>query len=595
MNEGADESEQALSLKKIMRLDLNDLCAEHLAKFPGMTGWFEPKLLLKLLLNVIVSQMFGQYADRRLVHAALDKQSPSESRDWTDVTKETQRDDGDVWIDYIADLGDGFDATYAMAYLLAQPHLEIRGYTELIPRASALIMGGDAVYPTASRDSYNNQLRKPYSMAWPDTFEKDGPPVFALPGNHDWYDGLVVFLAIFCRTKASKIGNWRTRQRRSYFSAKVAENWWVWGIDIALVRDMDQPQADYFVDAATNMPSGANIILCSAEPGWYEAEREGDSFRTLDYAASIAKNAERNLRIPLIISGDSHHYARYEGQDGQFITSGGGGAFLHGTHGLKDAIAAPWLKRTPQALKLKHVYPSKELSRELLNGDLQFFQNNKEFGYTLSTLYWIFASAITYAPAWEMFLVVPLLLGVILWGYSRYQEEKFSGETLAYSVAQALAHSVVIWFFACAALWLAGLSSWKIPWFVWLPLLAAAIIPIGARIASLIFGLYLKLTCKYADRNHNDAFSAMKLDGYRSFLRLRIRGNEITVFPIGIDSVPSRGGWRRNENRGLASPSHFEPTRRMDPHLIEPLITISAADGLSSGDVEIRHEVISKQ
>lgn len=584
-----------LSQKEVMRLDLNDLRAEHLSQFPGMTGWFEPKLLLKLLLNVIVSQMFGQYADRRLVHAALDKQSPTESRDGTDVTKETKRDDGDVWIDYIADLGDGFDATYMMAHLLAQPSLNVQGHHDSLPRAGALIMGGDEVYPTASRDSYNNRLRKPYSMAWPDTFEMDGPPVFALPGNHDWYDGLVVFLAIFCRTKSSKIGNWRTRQRRSYFSARVAENWWVWGIDIALVRDMDQPQADYFVDAATNMPSGANIVLCSAEPGWYVAESEADSFRTLDYAASIAKNAKRNLRIPLIISGDSHHYARYEGQDGQFITSGGGGAFLHGTHGLKDKIAAPWLKRASQTLELRHVYPSKDLSRTLLDGDLQFFQKNKEFAYALGTIYWIFATSITFAPIWEMFLAVPLLLGAGLWSYSRYQEETFSRETLAYSGTQAIAHSIVIWLFAAIALWLSSWSPWAIPWFIWLALMALPIVPIGARVAGLIFGLYLKLTCKYADRNHNDAYSAMKLDGYRSFLRLRIRGDAITVFPIGLDRVPRRTEWRLNANRGPNSPSIFEPAGGMNPQLIEPPIVITAGAGLSSADVETKHDVVSKQ
>ena len=39
---------------------------EHVPLFPRMTGWFNPKLLGKLLLNVVVSDLFGQYADRRL-------------------------------------------------------------------------------------------------------------------------------------------------------------------------------------------------------------------------------------------------------------------------------------------------------------------------------------------------------------------------------------------------------------------------------------------------------------------------------------------------------------------------------------------------
>ena len=40
--------------------------------YPDMAHWFNPVLLGKLLLNVIVSQTFGQYADRRLMVAALD-------------------------------------------------------------------------------------------------------------------------------------------------------------------------------------------------------------------------------------------------------------------------------------------------------------------------------------------------------------------------------------------------------------------------------------------------------------------------------------------------------------------------------------------
>jgi hypothetical protein len=38
-----------------------------LAKYPKMTAWFNPGLLAKLLWRVIVSDLFGQYADRRLI------------------------------------------------------------------------------------------------------------------------------------------------------------------------------------------------------------------------------------------------------------------------------------------------------------------------------------------------------------------------------------------------------------------------------------------------------------------------------------------------------------------------------------------------
>ena len=85
--------------------------------------------------------------------------------------------------------------------------------------------------------------------------------MFAIPGNHDWYDGLVNFLAFFARQKLTPIGNWRTQQRRSDFAARLIILCWLWAIDIALVADMDQPQADYFVAVAKAMPQGGSVIL----------------------------------------------------------------------------------------------------------------------------------------------------------------------------------------------------------------------------------------------------------------------------------------------------------------------------------------------
>src|SRR6476619_3701082 len=99
--------------------DLTKLTAEtvrvsHLQHFPPMTGWFEPVRLFKLLLRVIISDVFGQYADRRLISAALDPVSEKSLRDRVDISHSMAKDKTKaVWFDYVADLGDGFDATYA--------------------------------------------------------------------------------------------------------------------------------------------------------------------------------------------------------------------------------------------------------------------------------------------------------------------------------------------------------------------------------------------------------------------------------------------------------------------------------------------------
>jgi len=102
---------------------------EDLAKYPKMTSWFRPYVLAKLLWRVIVSDLFGQYADRRLVVVALDTVSDQElveraqqfipGKGSSEAWRLDPDSDGAIWIDYVADLGDGFDVTYAVASLLS--------------------------------------------------------------------------------------------------------------------------------------------------------------------------------------------------------------------------------------------------------------------------------------------------------------------------------------------------------------------------------------------------------------------------------------------------------------------------------------------
>jgi hypothetical protein len=70
------------------------------------------------------------------------------------------------------------------------------------------------------------------------------------------------------------------------------------------------------------MDKGSNIILCGAEPGWLYGQTNRRALRIISFAAEIAERADRDLSVPIVLSGDTHHYSRYAGQDGkQFITS----------------------------------------------------------------------------------------------------------------------------------------------------------------------------------------------------------------------------------------------------------------------------------
>src|SRR5690349_15973388 len=119
-----------------------------------MVGWFDIKQLAGTAVKAGLSSIFGSYADKREAIAAI---SEFEIYDYS-ATPE-------LWIDYISDLGDGFDSTYSMAHLLAQPHVNVKqsnGSSVQLPKARLLILGGDQVYPVATRETYTNRFKGPY-------------------------------------------------------------------------------------------------------------------------------------------------------------------------------------------------------------------------------------------------------------------------------------------------------------------------------------------------------------------------------------------------------------------------------------------------
>jgi hypothetical protein len=582
---------------------------DQVRRLPRMVSWFNPILLIKLLLNVVIADIFGQYADRRLIQAALDDETPKQRRERASLVDELVPDsEGAVWFDFVADSGDGFDSTYAIAYLLAQPLLRIDGMKDPLPRGSALFMGGDEVYPTSKRQDYTDKFRTPYGWAMPNVLGDKHPPIFMIPGNHDWYDGLTNFLAMFCRNKQTSIGNWRTRQRRSYFAAELKDGWWLWGIDIALTEDMDQPQADYFVEIAQAMPDNARIILCSAAPGWYEAEsKKSGTFRTLDYAAGIARDAKstdfqrsKNFKIVTILSGDTHHYCRYESDFGtQFITSGGGGAFLHGTHQLPEKIEMDWVtSRQKSVLKLATIqaqngqtteacYPSRSRSRSLLLRNILFAFLNPAFSSMLGMLYGVLGLYWMSAPTPGSSIITILLFYTGFASYSYYMNQKPRAlvtsaiHAFAHTLALSLILNLIIPFFEPL------IGQFESSWTWWTIVLIWSV-PLGGFVAGTLFGVGMLINCWQFDMDHNDAYGAMRLALHRHFLRLKISNNQLTVYSIGIDTTPSRDQWSENSEPNEKRASRIIPTVPLGPKLIDEVIVIDADKVLSVLEVSKR-------
>ncbi len=100
------------------------------------------------------------------------------------------------------------------------------------------------------------------------------------------------------------------------------------------------------------MPEGSKIVLCGPEPGWLYTDRTLTSLEALDFAVGIATSVRRHHRVPILLSGDTHHYGRYcaAATETHFITSGGGGAFLHPTHNLRDTNQIRWLNKLVTAV-----------------------------------------------------------------------------------------------------------------------------------------------------------------------------------------------------------------------------------------------------
>ena len=86
-----------------------------------MVGWYDPFQLIRTGYEVFVSAMFGKHADKRAVQAVADT-GDSKGRYYYEVAGLAG---GDFWFDYVADVGDGFDSTYTVAYHLTRAELEL--------------------------------------------------------------------------------------------------------------------------------------------------------------------------------------------------------------------------------------------------------------------------------------------------------------------------------------------------------------------------------------------------------------------------------------------------------------------------------------
>ena len=470
-----------------------------------------------------------------------------------------------MWIDYTSDVGEGFASTYSVATLLARAQLTVDGHAT--QRGKLLVLGGDEVYPSPEIHEYDDRFRGPYTAAFPRQAATDSPALFAIPGNHDWYDGLTNFLKIFCQERF--IGHWQTRQKRSYFAIKLPHRYWIWGIDVQLNADIDLPQKNYFRDiVASDMQAGDRVILCTAEPSWVYKDRYrmDDSYDRLRYFEEELIH-QNGFVLVLTLSGDLHHYSRYadvkSGQEGhQRIVSGGGGAFLHPTHNLNDRLH----KIEEEQLELKRVFPDKDTSRRLAFRNLIFYYYNVSFSLFLGAFYllmaWILETEASYThpsllellsgidhlgialdAIFHVLIRSPLAFMVglsMVLGFTWFADTNVGNSRVvwiigvAHGILHLLGGFVLVWLFARINLHTLGMAVISVQQ---VALFALEMLLLGSVVGGVLVGCYLLFSNLVLGVHDNEAYSSIQCADYKNFLRLRLTEEALIIYPIGIREV----------------------------------------------------------
>lgn len=482
---------------------LSERIKSRFAELPttqDMSNWYDIFSLFGTVLSISVSELFRSRMDARILQAAA-QDSPFQTersersadptfdfiahKDYFEYRLPADQDA--FWFDYASDVGDGFHSTYYVAALLAQKALHVRDTASdsaaaartVLPRGRFLILGGDEVYPSASREAYELRFVRPYEAAsfvdQPPNKQR-APHLYAVPGNHDWYDGLATFLEVFAQSRS--IGHWCTQQRASYFAIKLPFQHWIFAIDIGLGGELDERQVRYFQSLVARtelVPNGSRIILCIAEPDWVKARpnvknlRDGLFYFERKLAEQLTQEdgTRRDVRVVLRLAGDLHHYRRHESVElphpsdedlkqnpnhetsgdsyvVQNITSGGGGAFLHPTHEI-DAersehratgdvrqYPAGFAKPIHFVCQKDGVFPSFEESEKLTRSNRQFAIRNPKMWLSLGIVYVVIFNVILFLHSIPRDLWIVILLG-ILWlllrkGTMQFALSEASGE-----------------------------------------------------------------------------------------------------------------------------------------------------------------------
>lgn len=217
-----------------------------------------------------------------------------------------------------------------------------------------LVVCSDVVYPTGDVNDYGEKFYDRYA-GW-------RKPIYALPGNHDWYDELEGFMFHLCGVESPPPGFgddpprpflWRRPRRRRIAATRLRADrpaergefqpgpyllidtgpLAVVCIDTGIMGDLDEQQGRWLerVSSEVRKPK----LLLTGKPLMVDGEYHPGTVRGLDRTVDDIVREPANGYVAAI-GGDIHNYQRYpvdlDGRHIEYIVSGGGGAFMHATH-----------------------------------------------------------------------------------------------------------------------------------------------------------------------------------------------------------------------------------------------------------------------
>ena len=333
-------------------------------------------------------------------------------------------EDGDFSFIVIGDPGEG-DASQ---YVLAERYLELGRRDDV----KFLVIASDVIYPAGAMVDYENNFYLPFKG-----FTK---PVYAIPGNHDWFDALEGFNANFLEPKAARAallaraeadlnltstdgrridrllqraqqlrelyGIQNGKQRGPFFELQT-KDFALIAVDTGIRRTVDDRQRAWINDALKRA-SGKFTMAIVGHPKFAAGEdtSQGDA----DFTALYATLERAGVRVTM--AGDTHAFEYYLAESGDnrnprrihHFVNGGGGAYLS----IGGALAWPALIPT----RTWAYYPSPQAIRTKLDAETPawkqpFWQWIKRFGawpVSIETLSGMFN--FNQAPFYQSFMEV---------------------------------------------------------------------------------------------------------------------------------------------------------------------------------------------